>query len=255
MITRIRAIAVATFREAVRDRVLLIVLMFAIGMVLASRVLGWLSIEDPLKMVQDFSLSGINLLGLFLAMLVGASSLAREVERRTVYSVLTRRATRSEFIVGKFAGLVGVFWLCQIGAFLCMVAWLMIWGGGFSEALVAALIGMLLEVVVLTSVALFMGALAAPALAAVGTCVFYLAGHGAEALRELSSGERGHEFGALFEVLYRVIPNLENLNFMNHTTSGTPVIWADLGMGAVYAAVISAAFLAGATYLFSRRQF
>lgn len=255
MISRIRAIAGATFREAVRDRVLLIVVLFAIAMVLASRVLGWLSIDDPLKMVQDISLSGVNLLGLFLAMLVGASSLAREVERRTVYSVLTRGATRTEFILGKFAGLVGVFWLCQVGAFVCLVAWLMVWGGSFNEALLAALVGMLLETVALVSIALFMGALAAPALAAVGTLAFYLAGHGAEALRELSSGDRAHEYGTLFEVLYRVIPNLENVNFINHTTSGAPVNWTDLGLGAVYITVISTAFLAGATYLFSRRQF
>lgn len=255
MIGRIRAIAGATFREAVRDRVLLIVVLFAIAMVLVSRVLGWLSIEDPLKMVVDFSLSGVSLLGLFLAMLVGASSLSREVERRTVYSVLTRRATRTEFILGKFAGLVSVFWLCQIGATAGLAVWLLIWGGTVDAALLAALLGLMLEMVMLTSVALFMGALAAPAIAAVGTLAFYLAGHGAEALRELASDGRGNDFGPLFEVLYHVIPNLENVNLMNHVTAGTPVIWGDLGMGAVYTVVISAAFLAGASYLFSRRQF
>jgi ABC-2 type transport system permease protein len=255
MIARIRAIARATFREAVRDRVLLIVVLFAIGMVLISRVLGWLSIEDPLKMVQDFSLTGINLLGLLLAMLIGASSLAREVERRTVYSVLTRRANRTEFILGKFVGLVGVFWVCQIGATACLAVWLLAWGGTLGAALIAALLGMMLEIVMLTAVALFLGALAAPAIASIGTAVFYFAGHGTEALRELSSEHRNHEFSGLFEVLYLVIPNLENVNFINHTTSGHAVIWTDLGMGAVYAVLVSAAFLAGASYLFSRRQF
>jgi len=255
MNARIQAIARATFLEAVRDRVLLIVVLFAVTMVLVSRVLGWLSIEDPLKMVQDFSLSGIQVLGLLLAMLVGASSLAREVERRTVYSVLTRRATRTEFILGKFAGLVLVFWLCQIGATACLAAWLLLWGGTLGVPLLAALIGLMLETVILTAVALFLGSLAAPAIASASTAIFYLAGHRTEALRELSSAGRGHEYGDVFEVLYHVVPNLENVNFINHTTSGVAVNWGDVGLGAVYTVLIAMAFLAGASYLFGRREF
>ena len=135
MTARIAAIAVATFKEALRDKLLALVVVFAIALVLFSRVLGWLSVEDEVKMVQDFSLTGMSLLSLFLAMLVGANSLAREVERRTVYTVLTRTGTRTEFILGKFAGLVGVFWLCLFGAGGVLALWVMTWGGSVGEAL------------------------------------------------------------------------------------------------------------------------
>jgi ABC-type transport system involved in multi-copper enzyme maturation permease subunit len=255
MTGRVTAVAAATFREAVRDKVLLVVVLFAAGMVLFSRVLGWLSVEDELKMVQDFSLSGMSLLSLFLCMLVGASSLAREVERRTVYTVLSRTVRRSEFIVGKFVGLVGVFWLCLIGAAALVAVWVLLWGGQVGEALGAAVAGLLLEVVVLTSVALFLGALAAPAIAAVGTCAFYLVGHSTEALRELTRDGRSEEFASTFAVLYRILPNLENLNFINHTTSGRPVEWMDLALGAVHAGLWTTAFLVGTIALFRRRQF
>ena len=73
-------------------------LPFAAVLILGSRVLGWLSIEDEMKMVKDFSLSGISVLVALLAMLVGASSIAREVERRTVYTVLSRDCGRGEFL-------------------------------------------------------------------------------------------------------------------------------------------------------------
>ncbi len=260
MIGRIRAIASATFREAVRDKLLLLVVLFAIGLVLFSRVLGWLSVEDELKMVQDFSLTGISLLGLFLAMLVGAGSLAREVERRTVYTVLTRTATRTEFILGKYVGLVLVFWLCIVGSWLALVAWVLTWGGGAFvgatlPALVAAVVGLLFESVVLTSVALFLGSLSAPAIASVGTFVFYMVGHSTEALRELTDQGKNPDFAAAFALLYRVVPNLENVNFINATTSGRPVDWVSLGLGGVSAAVWAAVFLAGAVALFRKRQF
>ncbi len=252
---RATAIALATFREAVRDKLLLLVVVFGVGMVLFSRVLGWLSVEDELKMVQDFSLSGMSLLALFLAMLVGAGSLAREVERHTVYTVLTRTATRTEFILGKFVGLVWVFWLCLLGAGAVLALWVLTWGGSIGAPLVAAMIGLLLETVVLTAVALFLGALSAPAIASVGTFAFYLVGHGTEALRELTAQGRSPDFAAVYSVLYRVLPNLENVNFINATTSGRPVDWESLGLGALYVLLWTAALLAGAVVMFRRRQF
>jgi ABC-type transport system involved in multi-copper enzyme maturation permease subunit len=255
MTTRTSAIAIATFREAVRDKLLLLVVVFAVGMVLFSRVLGWLSVEDELKMVQDFSLSGMSVLALFLAMLVGAGSLAREVERRTVYTVLTRTATRTEFILGKFVGLVWVFWLCLLGAGSVLALWVLTWGGHVGEALIAAMIGLLLETVVLTAVALFLGALSAPAIASVGTFAFYLVGHGTEALRELTEQGKNPDFAAAFALLYRILPNLENVNFINATTSGRPVDWPSLGFGAIYVLCWTAALLAGAVVMFRRRQF
>lgn len=258
MITRVGVIALATFREAVRDRVLLVVVLFAVALMLFSRVLGWLSIEDPLKMVQDLSLSALSYLGLFLAMLVGAGSLAREVERRTVYTVLTRTAGRGEFIVGKYLGLVLVFWLALVGSGAVLAVWLMVLGASVGEAYVAAIIGLLGESLVLTSVALFLGALANQTIAAVGTFAFYLVGHSTEALRELT--QRGGDgaiggFGPVFSVLYHVLPNLQNLDFINQTTFDAPVQWGDLGLGFLSAFCWMVVLLAGAVVLFRRRQF
>lgn len=252
---RISVVARATFLEAVRDRVLLVSAAFAVGLILFSRVLGWLSIDDPLKMVQDFSLSGLNLLALLLAVLIGAQSLAREVERRTIYTVLSRDCTRTEFVVGKFAGLVAVFWTVLAGAGAFLALWIVVCGGALSGAILAAILGVMCEAVLLTAVALFLGALVNPSIAAVGTIAFYATSHATEALRELTKGDRAPEMEGVFAALYRVVPNLENVNMINFTTSGRPVAWGDLGLGAVSIAVWTAVFLAGATYLFRRRQF
>ena len=254
---RVQVVASATFREAVRDRVLLIIVAFAAVMILGSRVLGWLSIEDEMKMTKDFSLSGISVLVALLAMLIGAGSIAREVERRTVYTVLSRDCGRGEFVLGKFVGLVAVFWACIAGMAAILFVWVAIWGGmaAIDVQMVAAVAGLAAEAVVVTAVSLFLGTLSAPALAAAGTLAFYLVGHSTEALRELTANGKNPDFAAFFRVLYHVIPNLENVNFINATTSGKPVEWAALGMGAASVACWAAVFLAGAVVLFRRRQF
>ena len=252
---RVVVLARAAYLEAVRDRVLLIAGVFTIGLVLFSRVLGWLSIEDDLKMVQDFSLSGMSWLALLLAMLVGAFTIAKEVDRRTVYPVLSRDVTRSEFLLGKYFGLVGATWSCLLLAGGALLVWLAMWGGRPSTALLAALLGLLCESLLLIAVALFFGALTAPTVAAVTTCGFALAAHSTEALRELTSAGRRPEFGFLWEAVYRLMPNLEDVNFINATRSGAPVRWADLGTGALAMALWSVVFLGGATLLFRRREF
>jgi len=250
----IPALARATFKESLRDRLLLVVVVFALGLCLFSRVLGWLSIEDDLKMLQDFSLSGLSVLSLFLAMLVGAHTLAREMERRTAYSVLTRDLHRGEFILGKFAGLVVVFWGCLLGCFAVLLAWLLVWGGSPGAGLFLALAGLLGEVVLLTAVALFLGALANPTLAAVGTLVFYVMGHSTEALRDLTETSAS-AFHTLFLVLYRVLPNLEDVNFINATSAGVSVSAGELGMGVASVLCWTVVFLLGAAVLFRRREF
>ena len=248
------ALAKATFFEALRDRVLLVVVLFGVGLLLFSRVLGWLSVEDELKMVQDYSLSGIALLGLFLAMLVGAFSLAKEVERRTACTVLTRDLGRGEFILAKYLGLVGVFWCCLVGSFALLLIWKLIWGGAPNAAMFAALAGLMLESMVLTAVALFLGALTHAIIAAIGVGAFYLAGHSTEVLREMTGAGTSTDFAPMLQVLYFVLPNLEDVNFLNATHSSAPVAWGSLGLGALSVLCWTVAFLLGAAALFRKRE-
>lgn len=252
---RVLVVARATFLEAVRDRVLLVIALFTIAVVLFSRVLGWLSIEDELKMLQDFSLSGMSWLALMLAMLVGAFSIAKEVERRTLYPLLSRDLTRGEFVLGKYFGLVGAIWICLAGSAVALMLWLAVWGGHPTPALFAALLGLLLESLLLVAVALFLGTLTAPAVAAIGTCGFALAAHSTEALRELTMGGRSPDYAGLWVALYRLIPNLEDVNFINATSAGLPVHWAQLGLGGLAVTLWSVVFVGGAIVLFRRREF
>lgn len=251
---RIGVVARATFFEAVRDRVLFVVLIFAIGVVLFSRVLGWLSVDDELKMVEDFSLSGLSVLGLLLAMLVGAFALAKEIERRTLYSLLSRDLKRSELVVGKYLGLVAAFWSALLAAALVLGLWLVLWGGRPGTAFLAAVAGLLCEALLVTAVALFLGALTAPPLAAMGTCAFVVAAHSTEALRELISDGKSPTFAAVWSILYRVMPNLEDVNFINMTTTNLPIHWDHLGLGAAAMVLWSAIFVSGAILLFQRRE-
>ena len=106
MIGRITAIAVHTFKEAVRDRILVMFLVFAILMMAFSTVLSWLTVGSELKIVTDLGLSALAIFGTLMAVFIGITLVHKEVEKKTIYAVLAKPVARWEFLVGKYVGLM-----------------------------------------------------------------------------------------------------------------------------------------------------
>lgn len=104
-LVRIYAIALNTFREAVRDRILLGVVGLASGVLLFSLALGELSLDQQRRVVEDVGLASISLFSVVVAIFLGSSLLYKEIERKTLYVILPRPIHRWEFLVGKHLGI------------------------------------------------------------------------------------------------------------------------------------------------------
>src|SRR5437867_10705162 len=100
------AIAVNVFRESVRDKVLYNLVLFAVVMIGASYLIGQLTAGQDVKIIKDLGLAAISVFGLFIAVFIGIGLVSKEVERRTIYSLLSKPISRQQFIVGKYLGLV-----------------------------------------------------------------------------------------------------------------------------------------------------
>src|SRR5205814_9414355 len=107
MNTRILHIATHTFREAVRDRVLYNLIAFALLMTGAAVLVGQISIEIEKLVVISLGLTAVSLFGVVIAIFIGIGLVSKEIEKRTLYTMLSRPVRRWEFIVGKFLGLAG----------------------------------------------------------------------------------------------------------------------------------------------------
>ncbi|MGH7462088.1 MAG: ABC transporter permease, partial [Longimicrobiales bacterium] len=104
---RIVSIAVATFREAVRDRVLYNLIFFALLLVAAALLVGQISIGIEEIVLVNLGLTAIALFGVVIAIFIGIGLVWKEIEKRTLHTVLSRPVRRWEFIAGKFFGLAG----------------------------------------------------------------------------------------------------------------------------------------------------
>jgi ABC-type transport system involved in multi-copper enzyme maturation permease subunit len=99
--TKLYAIAINTMREAIRNKLLYSILLFAVLVVAVAALFGSVSIGDQMKFVKDFSLMSVSLFGVAIAVMLGVSMLNKELGRKTIYNILSKPVARWEFIVGK----------------------------------------------------------------------------------------------------------------------------------------------------------
>src|SRR5580693_10538631 len=102
----ILTVAANTFREAVRDRVLYNLVVFALLMIAAAIFVGQISIGIEQSIIVSLGLTAISVVGLFIAIFIGVGLISREMEKRTLYALLAKPVKRWEFLLGKFFGLV-----------------------------------------------------------------------------------------------------------------------------------------------------
>ena len=103
---KVWAIAVNTFREAVRNKILYALLLFALAMIVAGTFLGRLSLDQNVRIIQDFGLFSVTFFGMVIAVFVGVTLLYDEIQRRTIYVLLSKPIHRAEFVVGKYVGML-----------------------------------------------------------------------------------------------------------------------------------------------------
>lgn len=249
-------VAANTYREVGRDRMLHGLGALVTGFVLFSWVLGWLNPEerDQARHLVDFGLAGVNVFGLLMAVVVGASLLRREMERRTLYTVLSREVTRGQFVLGKYLGLLAVFATGLAIVAGIMVVYFSVFGALPGQPLVAAIYGNLLELAVITAASVLLGAFTTPALSALGTLSLYLIGHKTETLLEYLKMTGTGALEVPFKAFYYSFPNLSDFNFREAAAYGDPVPWDVLGLATLYAGVWTAIFLGAAAILFRRRE-
>jgi ABC-type transport system involved in multi-copper enzyme maturation permease subunit len=105
-VKRVGAVALNTFREAVRDRVLYNLVFFALVMIAASILVGQVSIGIHEMVIVTLGLSAISVIGFLIAVFIGVGLVSKEMEKRTLYALLAKPVRRWEFLLGKFGGLL-----------------------------------------------------------------------------------------------------------------------------------------------------
>ncbi len=184
---RIRAIAANTMREAIRNKVLYTLLFFAILLIATGVLLSTLSYIERERILQDVGLAAIRLFGAAIAIFLGVGLIHKEVDRRTIYTILSKPISRAEFLLGKYLGLVATIWLQVAIMVLAFAGVSLLTGAPLGAGYAAAFLLAGVELALLVAVATLFSCFTTPMLASCYTVGIYLVGHLTRDLRDLGA--------------------------------------------------------------------
>ena len=248
------AIASNTFREAIRDRILYLLLVFALVFIASAQVLSLLTVGSEEKIIKDLGLASISLFGVLTAIFIGVSLVSKEIDRRTVYTIVSKPIHRYQFVLGKYFGLV----LTLLVNTVVMTFWfylILLFKGFADPGLLLAVYMIFLELLLVTALAILFSSFSTPILSTLFALSLYLVGHLSWSLNLLRDRLTGSAGRWVCRALYLILPNLEIFNIKGDVVHGTPIpaglpLWATLYLAGYGVVVLSAACL-----IFQRKDF
>ncbi len=253
--THILSIALVTYREAVRNRVLYSLLFFVVALFLVAAVLDSMTTGQSGRIVLDMGLSGIHLFGVLITVFLAVSAMAREMTRKTVYVVLAKPVSRTRFLLGKYIGLVLtlVVLVALMGLALLLMTLLL---GDLPGMAALYAVGMIwVELAVLSAVAMLFCTFTGPFLSGMFVLGVFVIGHLTSGLLTMAQETGDGMMIAMARAVYYLFPNLESFNFKAQALYSTPLSALDTGLVLLYAVAYATAMLAGAAKLFAQRDF
>lgn len=264
---RVFSVARNTFIEAIRDKVLYSLVVFAILMILSSLIIAAISGEQYNKIVKDLGLTAISIIGIMLSVFLGMGLVYKEIEKKTVYNIFSKPIKRYEFILGKYLGLAFTLLLITVG--MAIILFLLVlytelryqgliefyYGGQHFTEFFNAIYFQYLEFLIIIGIALIFSSFTSPILSVLFTFLLFAIGRFSGDIR-LFAEEIKNPVSAVFaEVVYTVIPNLEKFNIRSEAVYGGSLNGELIIYTTVYAIIYTIALLLLSMVIFEKKEF
>ncbi len=248
-------IAANTYREIIRDRILYGLLIFALLLIGISLALGQLSFAEQARISADFGLTAIHISAVVFSIFIGSTLVYREIDKKTIMTLLARPITRLQFVLGKCLGLMFVTCTCVCG--LAAILALVFTGVGMpmTELFPFALLGILLESILLLGVTVFFSSFASPMMVVSFSAAIFLIGHWVSSLNFFATKSKSAVFQSLASFLITVLPDLEKFNWRSNVIYNDAVSIKEISFATLYSAAWFSCFVLCAVFIFRRRDF
>jgi ABC-type transport system involved in multi-copper enzyme maturation permease subunit len=255
---RIRAIAVNAFRESVRDRVLYNLILFVLLLVGASIFISDVSLDQEAKFIADLGLSAMVVFGALIAIFIGVGLVFKEIDKRTIYNLLSKPVNRHEFIIGKYLGLCLTLLVNSIVMIIGTELALLYVSKGYTPlclSILPAAYLIFLELMLIVAMALMFSSFSTPMLSALLSFAFYVIGHFSDDLKLAALITDSAVTRVILTVFYYALPNLSRFSFMAPASHGVMAPMTLLVSTTVYALIYISILISAAVLIFQKRNF
>jgi ABC-type transport system involved in multi-copper enzyme maturation permease subunit len=256
-VIRVGTVALNTFREAVRDRVLYNLVFFALVMMAAAILVGQISVDIENIVIVSLGLSAVSMIGLLISVFIGVGLVSKEIDKRTLYALLAKPLRRWEFLLGKFGGLALTLTVntAAMAAGLFVIMFYVKHSIERADAAVlVAVYFILLKLALVVALAMLFSCFTTPLLAILFTAGLYIAGLFVHEMRNLQPGTTTPALTGLLRWISYLLPNFENFDVMGAAAHGRSIPGILIAQNTAYAGLYCAIVLAVAAAIFSQRN-
>jgi len=248
------SIAKNTFKETSRNKISLVLLGLSVAAILLTKAIAYVSPETEQKMVIDFGIFAITFFGVIMAIFNGSNLIYKELDKRTIYTVISKPIDRYQFVHGKFFGLF--FSICINLSFLVITftIYCLIIQVPLSLSFLWAIVFIFLQICMIISVSMVFSLVSSPLLSATFSLMFYILGYWLEGLKELLILIENPIGKKISEVVYNVMPKLFYLDYKYQASHGLPIPITDLIYVGIYGVAYICLFLFLASILLNRKE-
>lgn len=251
---KILAIGLNVFREAIRDKILYNLLFFSLIMISSAGLLSTLTVGERMKIIIDIGLAGMNIFGVLIAIFLGISLVSKEIDKRTIYTILSKPIHRSQFLLGKYTGLSITLLVNMIVMSMVFFATLWLMGERFSSDVFIPMGMIYLELLVIVAVSLFFSTFTTATLSAIFTIAIYVIGHLAGDLMGLAK-KASVSSQWLLRMVYYIVPNLENFNYKGYASHFISIPESMILFSTLYGFMYIILLLGASVTIFQYREF
>jgi ABC-type transport system involved in multi-copper enzyme maturation permease subunit len=252
---KIFVIALNTFRETVREKVLYNLLFFALLMIGSSILLSTLTIGEQSKIIMDIGLASINIFGILIAIFVGIGLVSKEIEKKTIYTIISKPIYRYQFLLGKYLGLLITLFVNTSIMVTGFFGVLILMTYNITPDMIKAILLIFVELMVVTAVALMFSTFTTSLLSAIFTISIYIIGHLLGDLKAFAAKLGNPVITFLLDALYYILPNLENFNIKGEVVHNIALDPSFIIMSVLYGILYISMILFSSVIIFQRRDF
>jgi len=262
VIGRIYAIALNTFREAIRRKVIYGIIGVVVALNLFAIVLGEMSLHEEQRVARDVGLAGVSLFGSITAVYLGVTLLYGELQRKTIYTIISKPIERHEFVLGKYLGMGFTLTLLVALFALALAGLLALRDVPFTDAVAKALILAYMQVLIVAAVAILFSSFSTPFLSGIFTIGLFLLGRCTPEMRAAIDSTSDDWIRTICDYALKIVPDLHVFSISGGAVDGQHVSvhshfvdWGYVGVAGAYGLLYIAALLALSMVIFSRRNF
>jgi ABC-type transport system involved in multi-copper enzyme maturation permease subunit len=261
-VRQILVIALNTFREAIRNRIFASIVAFAVGLLALTLAISAASLHEEVRLMKDVGLFLVSTFSAFLCVFVGANLVYKDIERKTIYTILPKPIHRWQFLLGKYLGVAAMMavQVTIMGTALASQFWLL--EESFSWVMVQAIWLIYVEVLVVSAVALLFSSFSTPFLSGMLTLGLFAVGRFADRLAEVRLKADPGEDQAVLDLasaaargLSLLAPDLSLYNVTPYVVYDTVLPEGFVAQATTSGVLYAALALGLAALLFSRRDF